>query len=86
MILWSSVILLIAAVPFVLYRTLKGPEWTDRILGLDLLSFLLAAGLLLLKRQFQITWISSALWILFLGSVFGYLAATLAFERENNRE
>jgi len=70
---------LLLSLPFILYRLLRGPEWTDRLIATDLLALSLSAGILLLKHESGWGWDRDAAWILMITSFVGTIGASFAF-------
>lgn len=80
MILYTAYTFLIASVPLLLYRMLKGPHWSDRVLAADMLGIYLIAGLLILQEESQWEWDRDVIWMMLGLSLVTVLGAGLLME------
>ena len=80
---WLSDFFLIASLPLLFWRLLKGPTWADRILAADLFGIYLAAALLLLRSETRWSWDRDVIWLFFAVGLIGFLAVGLLKEEEN---
>lgn len=75
-----SSLFIIASLFLLLYRIVKGPHWSDRIICADLLAIYLIAGLLVLQFEYRWHWDRDAVWlILALGLITIFGSSFLVF-------
>lgn len=80
MILYTAYTFLIASIPLLLYRMLKGTHWSDRVLAADMLGIYLIAGLLILQEESQWEWDRDVIWMMLGLSLVTVLGAGLLME------
>lgn len=82
MLISLSYLLIIASLILLLYRIIKGPGWSDRILAADLMGVYLIAGLLILQLEFKWEWDRDVVWVvLLLGFVTIFGSSFLLFSQ-----
>lgn len=78
-----SYILLLASLPLLLFRSIKGPKWTDRILAADLFTVYLIAGLLLFKQETRWSWDRDVIWLFFAIGLVSFISVGLLMEESD---
>lgn len=84
MIIGLSIFFIMASIPLIAYRLIKGPEWSDRILGSELLAISLASSLLILQLDNFQKWDREAIWLLIMMGFIGSIGASLLMEKKND--
>jgi len=84
MILMIAIGFILLTLPFLIYRAVHGPEWSDRIIAGDLLGLSLAAGLLILKIYGGFGWNRDAIWLIIAISFIGTMGASLLLEEAHH--
>lgn len=80
MILYIAYAFLIGSLPLLIFRMIKGPHWSDRILSADMLGIYLIAGLLILQDESQWEWDRDVIWMMLALSLVTVLGAGLLME------
>lgn len=83
MIDFFSHLFLIMSLPLLLYRLIKGPGWSDRVLAADLFGIYLVAALLLFKGLTRWSWDRDVIWLFFAIGLVSFMAAGLLMEESD---
>ncbi len=84
-----SILLILASLPFIVFRLIRGPEWTDRLIACDLLSLALAAAILILMHESGWGWDRDTVWVIVIASFLSTLGVTwiiAAIQKETGHE
>lgn len=85
MILTIAYVFQMLSLPLLIFRLVKGPNWSDRIITADLLIVYLASGLLVLKNQNGWLWDRDVIWLALILGLASVIAASLLMEDKRDR-
>lgn len=71
------------SLPFLIFRLIRGPNWSDRIIACDMLGVYMIAGLLALESEFHWEWDRDVIWLMLALSLVTVIGPGLLLEETN---
>lgn len=78
-----AVVFILLSLPFLIFRLVRGPAWTDRLIAADMIGLSFAVGLLFLNGgESAERWNQEAVWIILAAAFVGTLGASLIIRQK----